>query len=132
MHLTASAIVRGPRGVLLHRHKRLRRWLQPGGHIDGAEEPHEAAVRETAEETGVRAWHPADGPRLMHVDVHEVAYGHIHLDLRYLLRADDDEPAPQAGESQEVDWFSLGDADQVADPGLAGALTALRRRVSDS
>lgn len=132
MHVTASAIVRGPRGVLLHRHKRLRRWLQPGGHIDGDEQPHAAAVRETAEETGVRAWHPAVEPFLLHIDVHEVAYGHIHLDLRYLLRSGDDEPAPRAGESPEAAWFSLTGAEEIADPGLAGALVALRSRDSAS
>ena len=30
-HFTASAIVTGDRGVVLHRHRRLHRWLQPGG-----------------------------------------------------------------------------------------------------
>ena len=30
-HFTASAVVVGSRGVVLHRHRRLHRWLQPGG-----------------------------------------------------------------------------------------------------
>ena len=34
VHVTASAIVVGPRGVVLHRHKRLGLWLQPGGHVE--------------------------------------------------------------------------------------------------
>ena len=42
-HVTASAIVVGDRGVVLHRHRRLHRWLQPGGHIDPGETPAEAA-----------------------------------------------------------------------------------------
>ena len=48
-HVTSSAIVVGPRGILLHRHKRLGIWLQPGGHIDTGEDPADTAVRETME-----------------------------------------------------------------------------------
>ena len=51
-HVTASALVVGPRGVVLHRHRVLGIWVQPGGHIDPGETPWDAAVRETAEERG--------------------------------------------------------------------------------
>ncbi len=40
--------------VLLVKHKKLRIWLNPGGHIDEGELPHEAAEREFFEETGIR------------------------------------------------------------------------------
>lgn len=40
--------------VLLVKHKKLKRWLSPGGHIDPGELPHQAAEREFFEETGVR------------------------------------------------------------------------------
>lgn len=128
MHVTASAIVTGPRGVVLHRHKRLGLWLQPGGHVDRGEGPADAAVREAREETGLIARHPADGARLVHVDVHEGGRGHTHLDLRYLLYADDADPAPPPEESQAVRWFPWEEAIAVADPGLVGALQALRPR----
>ena len=36
-HITGSAIVVGKRGVVLHLHKRLNIWLQPGGHIEQGE-----------------------------------------------------------------------------------------------
>jgi len=45
-HVTASAIVVGRRGTVLHRHKRLGLWMQPGGHIDAGETPPVAARRE--------------------------------------------------------------------------------------
>jgi hypothetical protein len=32
IHVTGSALVVGPRGVILLKHKRLGFWLQPGGH----------------------------------------------------------------------------------------------------
>lgn len=40
--------------VLLMYNKKLNKWLQPGGHIEGKETPIETAIRETLEETGVK------------------------------------------------------------------------------
>ncbi len=125
VHVTGSALVTGPRGTVLHRHKRLGIWLQPGGHLDPGEAPWEAAVREGTEETGLRLSHPPGGPRLVHVDVHAAAAGHAHLDLRYLLLALDADPRPAPGESPEVRWFSWAEARAVADGGLVGALRAV-------
>ena len=59
VHVTGSAVVVGRRGTVLHLHKRLHRWMQPGGHIDPAEAPWDAALRESEEETGLVA--PASG-----------------------------------------------------------------------
>lgn len=124
-HVTASAIVVGCRGTLLHVHRRLGRWLQPGGHVDPGEEPEAAALRETREETGVAARHPAGGPTLLHVDAHP-ALDHLHLDLRYLLEAGAEDPRPAADESPDVRWFSWEEAAQVADVSLAAALAVAR------
>ena len=76
VHVTGSAIVLDGAGrTLLHRHKRLGRWLQPGGHVDPGESPDQAALREAREETGIPLAHPSPGPRLVHVDVHEGGRG---------------------------------------------------------
>ena len=107
-HVTASAIVVGPRGVLLHQHRRLHRWLQPGGHLDPSESPVSGALRESVEETGLVLRPPDDGPVLVHVDVHPAADDHVHLDVRYLLIGTDADPAPPPGESQEVAGGSRG------------------------
>ena len=100
VHATASAVVVGRRGTVLHLHKRLARWMQPGGHIDPGETP-PVARREAIEELGLDVHHPEDGPRLIHLDVHEAALGHTHLDLRYLLLGSDDDPHPPPGESPD-------------------------------
>ncbi len=121
-HVTASAIVVGSWGTILHRHRKLHRWLQPGGHIDEGEMPAEAAFRETTEETGLALAHPPQGPRLIHVDVHTAAADHLHLDLRYLLVAPSREPKPPPSESQDVAWFTFSEARTLADPSLYGAL----------
>ncbi len=128
-HVTASAIVVGRRGVLLHRHRRLGTWMQPGGHLDAGEEPPEAALRECREETGLAAAHPGGEPRLVHLDVHAAADGHEHIDLRYLVVGPDAPPAPPPGESQEVAWVSWDEADALADEALAGGLRTARSLV---
>ena len=126
VHVTASALVVGPRGVILHRHKRLGLWLQPGGHLDPGEWPHDAARREAQEETGLPVVGSLDpSTPVAHVDVHGGGLGHVHLDVRYVLPADGD-PVPPADESQDVRWFRWDEALAIADPGLRGLLIARR------
>jgi 8-oxo-dGTP pyrophosphatase MutT (NUDIX family) len=126
-HVTGSSVILGRRGVLLHRHKRLGLWLQPGGHLEPGETPWDAARRESNEETGLQLEWPAVGPSgappLAHLDVHDGGRGHTHLDLRYLLAVRGrEDPDPPAGESQDVRWFGWPEAVAIADPGLSGFL----------
>jgi 8-oxo-dGTP pyrophosphatase MutT (NUDIX family) len=139
VHVTASGIVVGERGVLLLKHRRLGIWVQPGGHVDPGEAPWEAAMREVREETGLEVA-LSSSPfasatmsqiyALDHVDVHPGPRGHTHLDLRYLMQAGvggrSIDPCPPPEESQEVEWLGWAEAIGRADPGLRGALIALR------
>jgi 8-oxo-dGTP pyrophosphatase MutT (NUDIX family) len=136
-HLTGSAVVvsaTGDRVLLLH-HRKLRRWLQPGGHAEpGEREGDTVALREAREETGIEglALHPS-APRPLDVDVHPIpARGdepeHSHLDLRYLVVAPSDAVLHrQAAEARALRWFTW---DELAaldlDPGLRRALRAAR------
>lgn len=132
VHVTGSAIVVGSRGVVLLKHRRLGLWLQPGGHVEARESPWEGALREAHEETGLDlefADRDVDGmPRVVHVDVHPGGRGHVHLDLRYLVRAGDADPDPPAGESQEIGWFDWPTAiERASDDRLVALLKHLSR-----
>jgi 8-oxo-dGTP pyrophosphatase MutT (NUDIX family) len=140
-HLTGSAVVvsaAGDRVLLLH-HRKLRRWLQPGGHAETGERDGETiALREAREETGIEGLTPhPSAPRPLDVDVHPIpARGdepaHRHLDLRYLVVAPRAASLHRlAAEARALRWFAwdeLGTLD--LDPGLRRALRAARALVS--
>ena len=123
-HVTASAFVLSSRGVILHRHRRLHIWVQPGGHVDAGESPLQAAVRETLEETGLDAHHTRP-PTLFHVDRHPGPRGHTHYDLRYVLLARPLDPSPPAGESPDVHWFDFAHARERCEAAMMPALAKL-------
>jgi len=129
-HVTASAFVVSSRGVILHLHRRLGIWVQPGGHVDAGESPQVACVRETLEETGLVVRH-LEPPLLFHVDVHPGPKGHTHYDLRYLLRAVPLDPTPPDHESPEVYWFDFEEAPRRAEPTLSAALIKLGDLVNE-
>lgn len=93
-HFTASAFVLSPdaTSVLLVEHRRLGRWLQPGGHFEpGDATVDEAARREVAEETGVVDLEALD-ERLLRIDAHAIPPrsdepGHTHFDLARAYRS---------------------------------------------
>jgi 8-oxo-dGTP pyrophosphatase MutT (NUDIX family) len=113
-HLTGSAWVVSPdrRRVLLVHHRKLDRWLQPGGHADGDEDLGRVACREVREETGVGNLKMIL-PGIFDLDVHEIpARGaepaHRHYDLRYLFEADPAIPLVVTRESRALAWVELG------------------------
>ena len=115
-HITASAwiVSRESRAVLLTHHRKLDRWLQLGGHTDGASDVLASALREAREESGLEDFGviPTDGAAsILDVDVHAIpARGdepaHEHHDVRFLLEASEHAPlARQRAESKALRWF---------------------------
>lgn len=113
--------------VLLHYHRKLQRWLPPGGHIEPNELPDEAAVREVLEETGVRAALVSDGaidvdapgqPRQLcrpaGIQLADIMPGHQHIDLVYLARGAPAEPRSGVGWFAPHEWGALDLTEEVA------------------
>ncbi|HVJ65369.1 MAG TPA: NUDIX hydrolase [Bdellovibrionota bacterium] len=128
-HFTGSAFVISPDGkkVLLMRHKKLAKWLQPGGHADGDADLGRVAVRETLEETGVEVesadaqlfgvdWHPI--PSTPKEDAHE------HADCVYLLQARTWQLVRQEEEADSVGWFDAREALALSEDGSVRRLIA--------
>jgi 8-oxo-dGTP pyrophosphatase MutT (NUDIX family) len=122
-HFTASAFVLSPNAdaLLLIHHRKLDRWLQPGGHVDpGDADLLAAARREVHEEVGLTALAVAsEGP--FDLDIHGIpAFGsepaHQHFDVRFLFRACS-LALSTSDEIRSARWFPLSElfAQETAD-----------------
>ena len=94
-HITGSAWIVDTSGdrVLLVHHRKLGRWLQPGGHCDGDPDALAVALREAREESGLDV--RALGDAIFDLDVHEIPargreHAHLHFDVRFLVQAEQD------------------------------------------
>lgn len=115
-HITGSAWLLNPGGdkALLTLHHNLKRWLQPGGHADGAPDTLGTALREATEESGIDGIVPLDA-EIMDVDIHTIPPNprrgereHLHYDIRYLLQAPHERFAISE-ESDALAWWSASD-----------------------
>jgi 8-oxo-dGTP pyrophosphatase MutT (NUDIX family) len=121
-HITGSAWVLSAdcsHCLLLH-HRKLNRWLQPGGHADGQHQIEQVALREAREESGLaRLELVQEGPLLvpLDIDVHTISArrdsqgnlvedAHQHHDFRFLLIAPKGQPLVKNEESNDIGWFS--------------------------
>jgi 8-oxo-dGTP pyrophosphatase MutT (NUDIX family) len=118
---TASVYIVHDNKVLLHMHKKLHIWLQPGGHIELDEDPNETAVREAKEETGldvvlVGDVHSYDSPynarelippKFLNRHFFDTTHTHEHVDLCYFARplTDVSKAQPEV-EGANIRWFT--------------------------
>jgi 8-oxo-dGTP pyrophosphatase MutT (NUDIX family) len=108
------------RKFLLVNHKKLGKWLQPGGHIEPNEDPEEAAIREVFEETGfnvelagTRLPRKSDFITPLGIQRNEVKAGHIHIDFIYAATVKSGKKTLNSAESNGIKWFSL---EEIEDP----------------
>lgn len=119
-HFTGSAwLVSGDgKRVLMTHHRKLRRWLQLGGHADGNGNLAEVALREAEEESGLadlsvetaifdldRHWIPERGTEA----------GHWHYDVRHVVRANGSERFSVSEESLALAWRDIDELANDAD-----------------
>lgn len=123
---TVAVFVAHEGRILLHWHKKLQRWLPPGGHIEPNELPDEAAIREVMEETNVHATllprtreenaFPGE-PRLLcrpaGIQLEAIDPGHEHIDLIYFATGEPGEPMESVGWYSPEEWSVLALGSEV-------------------
>ncbi len=142
-HVTASAWLIDPGGgrVLLTHHRKLNRWLQPGGHCDGDSDTLRTALREAAEESGLAVETCSAAP--LDIDIHAIPArkarpprkagppraaepAHFHFDVRYALRAQSDD-FTVGEESHALAWVGFAElADFTREASIARMLAKWR------
>ena len=130
-HFTGScwlASADGARVLLMH-HRKLDRWLQPGGHADGDADLARVALREAQEETGVAGLRIEGG--IFDIDRHRIPARadepeHWHYDVRYVVRAGTDERFTVNQESRALAWRPVTGV--AADGSLDASLRRMGRK----
>jgi 8-oxo-dGTP diphosphatase len=127
---TVSAFIIHPTEpkLCLHYHKKLRKWLQPGGHIELDEDPIEALTHELDEEVGIsladcEVYEPQEQPTVRGqkilplpsmFNVHEFAdSGHKHIDMQYIIKSNTVQFNPKEGESPIVSWLTIDEIEKL-------------------
>lgn len=116
---------RDPRRVLLLQHRKLGKWLPPGGHQENHENPCETAIREVLEETGldISAYFPPAQkldarsrslplPQFfleVDIDSNAVEPAHRHLDMVYVVEIPFQPAVHNPLESHSIRWFQEDD-----------------------
>lgn len=133
---TTFVVDRG-RTLLLH-HRKLGRWFPPGGHIDPNELPHEAALREVREETGLEAELLHHGGMLGQVPVlpqpfcmllETIAPDHQHVDFIYFARVTGGSLNHAEREALAARWVTW---EQLDAPEIAEDIRELGRRAIEA
>lgn len=94
-------------------------WIYPGGHADGEDDFLSVSVREVEEETGLKVkvldeniYSIQSAPVKGHIKLGKYDSAHLHLDVLYIMEADDKIPLVyREDESKGVKWIHFEEAD---------------------
>ncbi|MGW2725431.1 NUDIX hydrolase [Streptomyces sp. NPDC001492] len=131
-HVTASALVidASRERVLLTLHRKLRMWLQMGGHCEPGDPTLDAAaLREATEESGIAGLTLLPGGPVR-LDRHSIpAPCHWHFDVQYAVLAPSGAVHEISDESLDLRWFAYDEVADVADESVVRLLQATRARL---
>jgi 8-oxo-dGTP pyrophosphatase MutT (NUDIX family) len=116
-----------PEKILMVHHKKYDLWIQPGGHIEFDENPIQAVIRETEEETGIdisafllsgervdEYAFPMPAPDLFveeKISQHGDSPEHFHLDMVYRVYLPEvREVRLEVGKANDIGWFTREEA----------------------
>ena len=132
-HVTGSAWIVCPRraGALLTHHRKLNRWLQPGGHDDGDPDIFAVALREATEETGLKYLRPLSA-RIFDLDIHLIParaaqVAHFHYDVRFIFEANPAESLVISRESKNLAWLPLA---RIAGPEFGRSMQRMAQKTN--
>ena len=115
-HFTGSAFIVDPEldKVLLCHHRKINKWLQPGGHADGNSDLLEVAKQEVLEECGL--YINSIDKKIFDLDIHHIPtfkniFAHKHYDVRFLFEVDSNRPIKCSEESNDLRWISFDQID---------------------
>lgn len=124
-HFTGAAWLVSADGgrILLTHHRKLERWLQLGGHADGDRDMARVALKEAEEESGLSGL-SVEGDVIFDLDRHWIPErkdvpGHWHYDVRYIVRAGDDESYAVSEESLDLVWRPIAEVALDADESMS-------------
>jgi len=123
--VVAGYIVQDQRLLLIH-HRKLDKWLPPGGHPEENETPDEALRREIREEAGLEVEFvhypkPRRGNNRQYAtpfyqNVHHITSNHLHYCLFYLLRPRSKTLKLRKSELKDAKWVSADDLSHLNPP----------------
>ena len=141
-HFSASSWIVNPRRdrALMVWHNIYRTWSWTGGHADGESDLLAVALLEAREETGVTRIEPVLPeiysvevlPVNAHVKRGQFVSAHLHLNVTYLLQADDgQEIRCKPDENSGVNWMPLDEAaDNRVEPFMAVIYKKLNEKLA--
>jgi 8-oxo-dGTP pyrophosphatase MutT (NUDIX family) len=143
-HFTASSWIVNPARthVLMAWHNIYKTWAWTGGHADGESDLLAVALREAREETGIEHLRAVRTdiysveilPVNAHVKRGQFVSAHLHLNVTYLLEADEAQPLrPKSDENSAVAWRTLeAAAENREEPFMAVIYRKLNEKLSQS
>lgn len=127
--------------VLMIYHNIYDSWAWTGGHADGDEDLLRVAIKEAKEETGLKNVIPLSDEifslEVLGVDGHikngKYVSSHMHLNITYLLCADENEATHiKHDENSGVKWFELDRAVEVSnEPYMKKIYSKLNKKLED-